>query len=682
MSPCVVRHGDKGSNVRDTHEASSSKSCTFFSSPAGCKKGSSCPFTHTTPVSGTPARLHPWDVQHGNKESNVADTREASSPNNCTFFSKSCTFFSSPAGCKKGSACPFTHATPGTPTPSSPSVVQHGTKASNATTSDTSSSKSCTFFSSSAGCKKGSACPFTHTKPGTSTPSSTSVVQHGTKASNATDTCDASSSKSCTFFSSSAGCKKGSACPFTHTHPGTPTSLPPSVVLHSNTDSNATSTRDASHKGCTFFSSPAGCKKGPSCPFAHTTPAAAAAPTPLHPCVVQHGNCRWGPNCRFARLPGNICIYNLRGECKHGAHCNWKHAGGRRPARAAPRRGPPPAAGSVLADAGSAAESDSDGESATAEPVSPPVKAAGGAVAPRAPLAKEARARNLYDILRRVAGEFARGKGKPNVVPNPVVATGGAYHLFAEGLRHLGYTRGIDQLLDTPAHYTLGFHGTKSTDAICGIFESGFDPSRRSGQVYGPGEYFDIATGVVSDQYSGSTACSIVALIVTKDRKGNRLPAYSEASYSGNPIAVVNNDKASPPLHAFCMPCAVASTAAIKCQVGDAVRAQFADELKALSAFDDDDSDSESSVSKTKGAGTQRGQLHVEADSGWVQAPAAVQSKAAAFLSQQKTSATGTSVLAMRIEVAGGTAFDYRLDFTQMQQTNTSTGKVRRMAWR
>jgi hypothetical protein len=56
----------------------------------------------------------------------------------------------------------------------------------------------------------------------------------------------------------------------------------------------------------------------------------------------------------------------------------------------------------------------------------------------------------------------------------------------------------------------FAWHGTKSDQAVAAICDAGFDPKRRSGQVYGRGEYFGIRAAI-SMGYAGQTNRLIVA---------------------------------------------------------------------------------------------------------------------------------------------------------------------------
>ena len=78
----------------------------------------------------------------------------------------------------------------------------------------------------------------------------------------------------------------------------------------------------------------------------------------------------------------------------------------------------------------------------------------------------------------------------------------------------------------------FAWHGTSTDNAVIGICHEGFDPSKRSGQSFGPGEYFG-QTSVVSHSYSIHSSRMIVAYIL-------QVP---ETMKSGNFCYVVNNPK-------------------------------------------------------------------------------------------------------------------------------------------
>lgn len=76
------------------------------------------------------------------------------------------------------------------------------------------------------------------------------------------------------------------------------------------------------------------------------------------------------------------------------------------------------------------------------------------------------------------------------------------------------------------------WHGTNSEGGVIGICYDGFDPSRRSGQAYGPGEYFGQAS-TASHSYAGNSNRMIVTFIL-------KVP---QVSTQGNFCYIVNNPK-------------------------------------------------------------------------------------------------------------------------------------------
>lgn len=76
----------------------------------------------------------------------------------------------------------------------------------------------------------------------------------------------------------------------------------------------------------------------------------------------------------------------------------------------------------------------------------------------------------------------------------------------------------------------FAWHGTSTDQGVIGICHDGFDPKRRSGQAYGPGEYFG-QLSTVSHGYAGGSNRMIVAFLL-------RVP---ETSTHGNFCYVVNN---------------------------------------------------------------------------------------------------------------------------------------------
>jgi hypothetical protein len=112
------------------------------------------------------------------------------------------------------------------------------------------------------------------------------------------------------------------------------------------------------------------------------------------------------------------------------------------------------------------------------------------------------------------------------------------------------------ETLSTPDALESGifaWHGT-SEAGIMGICDEGFDPGRRCGQAYGPGEYFG-----VSPATSGGYASSSSRMIVTYILPGAHLRTQDQ--YSTNWARIVKN-----PVHwkwSFCLPVAVVSYGSI-----------------------------------------------------------------------------------------------------------------------
>eukprot|EP00667_Euglena_gracilis_P005998 EG_transcript_6045 len=46
---------------------------------------------------------------------------------------------------------------------------------------------------------------------------------------------------------------------------------------------------------------------------------------PLHPCLRQYPDCRYGPTCVFAQFPRSTCVWFLKGTCHRGAACSYRH---------------------------------------------------------------------------------------------------------------------------------------------------------------------------------------------------------------------------------------------------------------------------------------------------------------------------------------------------------------------
>eukprot|EP00808_Paulinella_micropora_P013937 g1559.t1 len=98
-----------------------------------------------------------------------------------------------------------------------------------------------------------------------------------------------------------------------------------------------------------------------------------------------------------------------------------------------------------------------------------------------------------------------------------------AMHRYCEGVKRAG---GVDAL-STKSLYA--WHGT-SDIAIPPICENGFDPGRRRGQAYGPGEYFGLSASISRGYIKGSTRLIVCQLL-----------RVHEMHTSGSYCYVVNN---------------------------------------------------------------------------------------------------------------------------------------------
>jgi hypothetical protein len=91
----------------------------------------------------------------------------------------------------------------------------------------------------------------------------------------------------------------------------------------------------------------------------------------------------------------------------------------------------------------------------------------------------------------------------------------------------------------------FAWHGTPSDENTVSICDGGWDPKRRSGQVYGVGEYFGQDCSV-SMGYSKNSGRMIVALLLR----------VRETTTHGNYCYLVNNPMTG---MAFCLPVLVVS---------------------------------------------------------------------------------------------------------------------------
>jgi len=134
---------------------------------------------------------------------------------------------------------------------------------------------------------------------------------------------------------------------------------------------------------------------------------------------------------------------------------------------------------------------------------------------------------------------WAPGPGNVNridVIPGVLAGTCPSAVRFLNGLRSIG---------GNLSNGTFAWHATPSEAGVTGISDEGFDPKRRSGQVFGPGEYF-AKTNTYSHGYAKGLGRMFVAYVLK-----NPAPTTEEVHY------VVNN-----PLDwglSFCVPIAVVS---------------------------------------------------------------------------------------------------------------------------
>jgi hypothetical protein len=89
----------------------------------------------------------------------------------------------------------------------------------------------------------------------------------------------------------------------------------------------------------------------------------------------------------------------------------------------------------------------------------------------------------------------------------------------------------------------FAWHGTPQHQGLIGISSSSWDTGRRSGQAYGPGEYFSLNDGI-SKGYTGSNGFLIVCALLKK-------APYSSQS----PHLVVNNPTSGSQM--YCIPVGV-----------------------------------------------------------------------------------------------------------------------------
>ena len=164
---------------------------------------------------------------------------------------------------------------------------------------------------------------------------------------------------------------------------------------------------------------------------------------------------------------------------------------------------------------------------------------------------------------------YAKGHGYKYEAVNPAVTelVDGGLHppksitAFHNGLRKCGYAS-LEDLLQHPDGYTLALHGTPDAN-IGSILEAGFDPSKRSRQSYGAGEYFDCGDGAIAEAYAASGVVIMAIVIqraknVPSDGSWIKFASYDSPA-SWQPICVVNNPEDD---SSYVLPISVVSKAA------------------------------------------------------------------------------------------------------------------------
>jgi len=73
---------------------------------------------------------------------------------------------------------------------------------------------------------------------------------------------------------------------------------------------------------------------------------------------------------------------------------------------------------------------------------------------------------------------------------------------------------------------TFGWHGTRTSDNVSAIAHHNLDPQRRSGQVYGPGEYCAINASYSQGCYWGDTNTLFLFFIITKNCEYYKLSTH------------------------------------------------------------------------------------------------------------------------------------------------------------
>jgi len=169
-------------------------------------------------------------------------------------------------------------------------------------------------------------------------------------------------------------------------------------------------------------------------------------------------------------------------------------------------------------------------------------------------------------FLKDVVKSGVCALGKDDFADNACMFSGKAFRLFDKAVKAATGKSFLELLGEDKEKvfdkFEIGFHGTKK-DAVPLILCDGFDPKRRSGQVYGPGEYFDCNFGVSAGYTAGNGG--IIGTLILKDPTRVSRHTYS----GGHPIWVVNNPTDGS--LSLCLPVFVLSDAAavmktLRCQ--------------------------------------------------------------------------------------------------------------------
>ena len=175
---------------------------------------------------------------------------------------------------------------------------------------------------------------------------------------------------------------------------------------------------------------------------------------------------------------------------------------------------------------------------------------------------------NVFRFLTATKGIQLKDAGSSKFALNPHAFDPAApvHQRFVAMLRRDGIAGSLEEFWESDARSAagsegegsaaetrIGFHGTKQDDWLHEILRAGFDSSKRAGQSYGPGEYFDVDM-VYSPGYGAPIGNVVIVTLVVA-------PATA-IKESGN-ILVVNNPLAPTPgagvegppvLPTYCLP--------------------------------------------------------------------------------------------------------------------------------